>query len=88
MRVLLLSELTYPQELSEMFPQHETKKKKRIAAILLRADDTQAMRCMLFSFGLLFVYLLTERLSILIPALLLAYYALLCKRVQHAETLF
>lgn len=88
MRVLRFCELHYPEELANAYPLPDAPKQKRTAAFLLHGDKTHAVRCMLFSFGLLLLYLLTEGLLFLFPALLLSYYAVLIKRTGKPETLF
>ena len=88
MKVLRFCELHYPEELANAYPLPDAPKQKRTAAFLLHGDKTHAVRCIIFSFGLLLLYLLTKRLLFLFPALLLSYYAMLIKRTKKQETLF
>lgn len=86
-RLILADALPLNDALSSMFPMDKAKK-KRTALSLLRAGNKRAVRCMLFSFGLIVYYLLTEQRFLLIPSLLLAFFAVLSKEGKEEQVLF
>jgi len=88
LRLISAAGLPLDKTLAQRYRMPEKHNKKRTAASLLKAGSAQAVRSMLFSLGMMMAYLITNRMSLLLPALALAFIALLSKMHTPQETLF
>lgn len=87
-RLIAADTLPFDKSLADAYPHKGNPKKKRTAFTLLKAGSKRAVRCMLFSFGLMVYYLLTGQRPLLLPSLVLAFFAVLSKAFKEEQTLF
>lgn len=88
LRLVSAESLPLDKSLENRFTMPGPIKKQRLAVALLHTGAGHAMRCMLYSFGMIVLYLITFERSILYPALALSFLSVILKERKESDVLF